>query len=169
MPLVVVKNEKKLSDVIARAFGKLKPADLSRVRAAVMRANPHLAEAADLSPGVMVVIPGIPGLAAVPTEAPDRPGAEAVAEISRGLEEYRKRLAVAVREDQAATSDLVTLLKSKDIRTLIKEFPEATGYVEGAAAEAKARGAELEERLAFLKRLARAQEDLEELAQRLSR
>src|SRR5262245_9083935 len=161
MAYVVLKGEKKLSEVVSRAFGELKAADAARAHAAVLRANPHLTEKADLEPGVIVVIPGVPGLKTAPPEKSDSPAGQAVAEIGRGLEEYRKTLTASARNEQAAVGDLTTLLKSKEIKALAKQFPDSANYIERATAAVRVRAEEHEERTAFLKTLAKAQVDLD--------
>jgi len=167
MPFVVLKGEKKLSDVVSRAFGELKAADAARAHAAVLKANPHLTETADLEPGVIVVVPGVPGLSAAPPEESETPAGQAVVEIGRGLEDYRKTLTASARDEQAAISGLVAVLKSKEMKALVKQLPDAGKYIEHATAAARARAAEHEERAAFLRTLAKAQAELDALATKL--
>jgi hypothetical protein len=167
MPFVVLKGEKTLSDVVSRAFGELKAADATRARAAVLKANPHLTETAGLEPGVIVVVPGVPGLSTAPPDKSETPAGQAVVEIGRGLEDYRKTLTATARDEQAVISDLTAVLKSKEMKALVKQLPDAGKYVEHATAAARARATEHEERVTFLRTLAKAQADLDALAAKL--
>jgi hypothetical protein len=167
MAYVVLKDEKNLSEVVSRAFGELKAADAARANAAVLRANPHLVEKADLEPGAIVVIPGVPGLKTAPPEKSDSPAGEAAAEIGRGLEDYRKKLTASTRAEQGAVTELAALLKSKEIKALVKQLPDSSNYVERATAAVRSRAEEHEQLAAFLKTLTKAQVDLDKLVKKL--
>jgi hypothetical protein len=164
MPFVVLKGEKKLSDVVSRVFGELNAADAARARAALLRVNPQLAEKGDLGSGVIVVVPQVPGLSGGLPDKSDLPAAQAVAEIIRGLGDYRKKLMASARDEQAAIGELAALLKSKEMKALVKELPDTGDYVERASVGAKSRVAEQDQRAAFLKMLGKAQADLDALA-----
>jgi len=167
MAYVVLKGEKKLAEVVGRAYGDLKAADAKRAEAALVRANPHLADLRQLGPGTMIVVPAVPGLRAADTDRTETPSREAVAEVSSALEEYRRRIGAAAESGQTAVKDLAALLKSKEVKTLLREQPDAARYVERATAAVKSRTAEHDARSAFAKTLTKAKADLDELAKKL--
>src|SRR3989304_2864823 len=51
MSFVVFKGERKLAELVLRAYGELKASDRKRAEAALVRANPHLAKLKNVAPG----------------------------------------------------------------------------------------------------------------------
>ena len=92
MAFVVYQGERKIADVVARAYGDLKVADRKRAEAALVRANPHLSELADVSKGSLIVVPPVPGLS--PTDQTDlaAPAAEGVGAVADALAALQRRL-----------------------------------------------------------------------------
>ena len=167
MAYVVLKGEKKLADVVRRTYGELNAADAKRVEAALLRANPQLAQPQELKPGVIVVTPAVPGVRAADTERGEAPAREAVVDLGNSLDEYRKQLAAAHKQEQEDRGALAALLKSKELKAAVGQHPDGEKYVASVAAAVKERAAEHDRRTAFLRTLTQAKNDLDELAGKL--
>ena len=167
MAYVVLKGEKKLADVVRRSYGELNAADAKRVEAALLRANPQLAQPQELKAGVIVVTPAVPGVRAADGERGEAPAREAVVDLGNSLDEYRKQLAAAQRQEQEERTAVGALLKSKELKAAVGHHPDGEKYVAGVAAALKARGEEHDRRTAFLRTLTQAKSDLDELASKL--
>jgi len=167
MPFIVYKGERKLADLIGRAYGEgLKVADTKRAEVALVAANPQLAKLRELSDGTLIVVPDLSGVATPRSDGSDVSRA-ALATARREFDEYRRRLSVRLDEDGNSINVSADLLKSREAKALAKAVPESVPYLERGVAALKARQAEAEERAAALKALARLRADFEELAKKL--
>ena len=71
MPFIMYKGERKVADLIGRAYRtELSPADAKRAEAALLAANPALANLSNVKEGALLTIPDIPGVAAGSSDAP---------------------------------------------------------------------------------------------------
>ena len=114
-------------------------------------------------------MPRVPGVRAAPRDATDAgtPAPEAMAAVRESLSNYLGRVEVNVKTAQAGTTELTNLLKSAEVKRLVRELPGAGPHVERVTAAAKSRAGEHDERSTSLKRLAKADADLEALAKKL--
>jgi len=167
MDVMTVKGEKKVSELVSRAYGNLKMADAKRAEAAILRANPHLENLRALPRGTVVVVPAVPGVRAAATSDSEIPTADAIREIRGSVDVYQKKLNEALSNERAAVTALGELLKSKELKAAMRESPDAAKYVERATAAAKSRAGEVDVRAGFVKGLSKARADLEELAKKL--
>jgi hypothetical protein len=167
MAYVVVKGEKKLTEVVGRAFGELSAAHAKRAEAAILRANPQLADPAGLQAGAVIVVPFVPGLRrAAADDGEAAPARELVTSLSLSLEGYRKDLTETVRNERTAVQELTALLKSKELIAAARELPNER-YLQNVTQGVKTRIEENDQREAFLKVLGKAKSDLDALAKTL--
>ena len=138
MPVFLLKDEKKIADVITRAFGKVRTADLPRVEAALLRANPHLTGDGGIRSGVGVVVPRLPGLEVAP-RAQSETGVEVVDELVADLERYHHELEAAARQEKTDLTALGALYKSKELQRAVHDLPEAAEQMKKVVAATKAR------------------------------
>jgi phage tail protein X len=167
MSFVVFKGERKLADLVTRGYGELKAADRRRAEAAILRANPHLADLKNVAPGTLVTLPRVPGLREPEREDAAVPHRDAAGELDAALEAYGKRLSDAADAERAELAETRALLKSRPFRARLAEVAEAAPYAERVEAALKDREAEHELRRMFLKQIPQARKDLAELAKRL--
>jgi hypothetical protein len=167
MSFVVFKGERNIADVVSRAYGELKASDRKRAEAALVRANPHLAEIKDVAEGSLIVVPRVPGVRESADREAESPAADAVGEIAEALTDYRKRLEASAKREEGDLSELEKLLESGPLREKLGNTPEAGPYLDRAAEAAKDRRTENEERKAILERLEDAETRLAELVERL--
>jgi hypothetical protein len=167
MAVLVLKEEKKIADVVRRAYGDLKPADRKRAEAALLRANPQLAPLDRLAAGAILVIPRVPGLRA-PVARTELPAPDVVAAIRDEIGAYRVQLGGAGETERSATTALTDLLKSKEMKAVLRDLPDAGAHIDRVGLAAKVRVSDDNRFQAFLKALAAAQSDLNSLLKKLS-
>jgi hypothetical protein len=168
MGFIVFKGEKKISNLLERAYGDLKPADAKRAEEALLRANPELKKLRELKPGALIVVPPLPGIRPTASNEAAELIVEAVRATRGALDEYRKRLGEALDRERAEVTGVLELLKSKELKAAVRDSPDAAPYAERVAEATKARTTEAEQRTAFLKGLAKAHVDLEALEKKLA-
>jgi hypothetical protein len=167
MSFVVYKGEKRIGDLVTRAYGELKAEDAKRAEAALRKANPQLARLRELKPGAVVVVPPVVGLKPPAATERGEPAPESVAVVRAAFEEYRKQLGASLDAERAAIAAITELAKSREVRQLAKDAPESTPYLEQAAGALKQRSTEADQAAGFVKLLAKARADLDALAKRL--
>lgn len=168
MPFVVFQGERKIAELVERAYGsELTAAEKTRAVAALERANPHLSKLKDVTPGSLVVVPRVPGLAPPAAARSADPVSEGVREVAGALEDYRKELTQALKLEKPRLAEVKTLLGSQELRAVVT--PES-----GGQARLDRIGAALTEREAANERtetaiagMAAVRDELNELADRL--
>ena len=168
MPFIMFKGERKVTDLLERAYGAdLKAADQKRAEAALVKANPQLAKLREIKPGTMIRVPDLPGLARPPQrEMPEASLVELQMERD-AVDEYRKRLGARLDDERRLLDADAELLKSADARTLARIAPESAPYFDRVAEANKRRLAELQDRAGFVKTLAKARADFDALTKKL--
>lgn len=165
--IATYKGEKQIGELVTRLYGEVRGEQAKRAEAALVKANPQLAELGGLKRGAPIVVPAVPGLRAAEKSEHAEPAPESVVAVRAALKAYRRQLGAALDAERAAIAATTDLVKSKEIRRLAKDAPEAAPYLEQTAAALKQRGADAELAMQFLKGLAKAEADLEILAKRL--
>jgi hypothetical protein len=167
MPFIVYKGERKLADLVGRAFGaELKAADAKRAEEALLAANPQLATLRDVKEGVLLAVPQVTGVAAAPPDAPDAQQA-AIALAKEAFDSYRRNLGIRLDQDRKNIDATAELLKSKEAKALAKAAPESAAYFERATAALKMRQAETDARAATIKALTKLRAEFIELEKKL--
>ena len=165
MPVMLFKGERRLSEVISRAYGPgLSAAEAKRAEAAMVAANPQLAKLREVPAGALLEIPRLPGARPVPQHDTPERRPEEVEATRTSLEEYRKRLGARLAAERDALEATAAILKSAEAKALARSYPESGPYLDRARAALKERAAGVDERAAFVKMLARIRSDLDELA-----
>lgn len=173
MQFMTLERDLKLATVAARAYD-LDGADSTdarkRAEAALLQANPHVADLSVIPKGTTLVVPDVAGVGrnreAARASAPDLP---LVAELRRGLGELRDQLAMSAKQDLEAIGETQKNLKARELKTLLaRQAPHAQDLLTAIEAGLKEQAAASE---AVLKDLdqggARLAADLDELEKRL--
>jgi phage tail protein X len=166
MPILTVRKEKELDQLIAGAYGKLSAAQLKAVRAATLAANPQLGEDGVLKPGMVIVVP--------PPKASARARANAVAAVGvvksvrAALTGYQVQLAQAIDADMADLDQTAKTLKSAAFRKASETVPPATEWAKEVEAAVKADQAEAVDRRTLLKQIDALVSRLDVLAEKLA-
>lgn len=168
MAFVVFEGERKLADVVTRAYGgDLKVADRKRAEAALVRANPHLSTIRDVVKGSLIVVPPVPGLGASAATQVVAPAADALTELVAEFDAFQKGLADAAKGESDRLTALQALLKDKTLHAKLDSLPEAGPYLDRVTKAARTRTTEQEQRQLVLKRIADADAELADLIARL--
>lgn len=59
MPVIMTRTEESLDQLLRKLYGEIRPAELKRVRDAMLKANPHLPIEGNLELGTLVVLPDV--------------------------------------------------------------------------------------------------------------
>ena len=168
MPFVVFQGERKIAELVERAYGsELTAAEKTRATAALERANPHLAKLKDVTPGSLVVVPRVPGLAPPAAARAADPVSGGLHEVADALEAYRKELAQALKADAPRVADVKKLVTSQELRAVVT--PESGGQqrLDRIAAAVGDREAANERTELVIDGMAEVRDELIELADRL--
>jgi hypothetical protein len=168
MKFVVFSGERKLGELVERGYGDLNKAARKRAEAALLRANPQLAELKDVTEGSLIVIPRVPGIEEAPRRPSEVPAADALENMSALLKDYGGHLNTATDAVQTELDGMRQLLDSQPMRKRLHEIEEARPYAIRVDAALNARDDDLGRTRTFLEQLPAAQEELAELAKRVS-
>jgi hypothetical protein len=173
MQFMTLERDLKVSTVAARAYdleGARAGDARKRAEAALLQANPHVADLSVIPKGTTLVVPDVTGLArnrdSARADAPDLP---LVAELRRGLDELSDQLMAAAKQDLERVAETQRNLKSRELKALLpKQAPQAQELVTAMEAGLKDQATAGEMALKELEQgRARLGADLEELQKRL--
>ncbi len=124
MRLTIVKDEQSVGALADRLYPKLTAAARRQVEAAVLKANPQLAHAEALRPGMVVHLPDIPDLKPKAEAGPD-PSTDLLDGLKEAVDGYRERLekGLAAAEDDLRSQE--RLPKQREVAAAIKATPGA--------------------------------------------
>jgi hypothetical protein len=142
MRLTTFRGEADLSELAARLFefrGRGATARRRRVEAALLRANPQLADLSRVPQGAVLIVPDVPDV--TPRRAGEEAGpAEALAEeLVRALSLARARLIVAAQERVAEAERAVSVLDSEELRRARLGVPALDAHVTGVVENVRRR------------------------------
>jgi len=159
MRITTVKsNESDLSALAHRLYPNLNENGRKRVEMALLKANPHLAEANAFKPGILVRLPDLPDVTLKPGSASDDPVAGVMEQLSEALQEYQAILLQGSKERREELDNQEQILKRGEVAEAIKKSPEATELAKNLKTslhdEKKMLDEEMKTREALFKRIA---------------
>jgi hypothetical protein len=157
MRIIAYRGEKKLADLVDKAYADLTPARRKAAEAALLKANPQLKSLARLKSGTVLTIPEVPGARVRPRKGQEGPDDEIRAVLAEQLAAFGERMAKRHEAHQADLKEQLGLLKDRQLKKAIGEDPALQEL--SAAAAAKLR-TEAKEAAASGKNLAQALERL---------
>jgi phage tail protein X len=125
MRLTTVKKEANLDALADRLYANLTPDSRKLAVAALVKANPVLAQEGGLRPGVVVTLPEQPGLSVKPAQASTDPVGELTDDIKEAVKIFGRLLAGGLETAQADIKDQEALLKQREVAAAIKATPAA--------------------------------------------
>lgn len=135
MSIITIGNEKNLDQLIEKRFAGLSAAETKRVREATLRANPHLREAVDLKPGMVVVLPETRKPAAKLAASHDTAPSDTVDHLTEELKRYTPQLMSALEEARSDLDQSAKLVKSAAFKRALdgasKEIASQAKELEG--------------------------------------
>lgn len=160
MRMTAVKtSETSVSALAKRLYSDLSESALKKVETALLKANPHLVEAAAFKPGATVILPTVPGVKPKPGARGDDPVDDLLDHLQEATDDYKTFFAARL---EAASADLASqeaIVKDREVAAAIKASPEATEMAKSLAANLRERK----------KKLAAAKQEHEELFALISR
>ncbi len=172
MQIVTLDKDAKMSAVVSRSYkieGAGSVAARRRAEAALVAANPHLADLSVVPAGTVVVVPEVPGLARAAAATPADEAFSALATALRGaLDDVTEETMVAAKRDLEAVAESQKLIKSRDVKALAGRQPPQVGEMLGTLeAELKQQAADGEQLLRSLEQgRAQLSKELAELEKR---
>jgi phage tail protein X len=139
MKISTVKSEMTVGALADHVFVNLTPETRKRAEAALIKANPHLADADKLNPGTVVSIPDVPGVKIRAAESDKDPVAEVLNTISTAVGGYQDMLAKRLDLEQADIASQRELLGQKELAAAIKSAPGAAEIATNLKASLAAR------------------------------
>lgn len=151
MQIVTLDKDSKMSAVVTRSYrieGAGSMAARKRAEAALVEANPHLADLSTVPAGTVVVVPEVAGLARAPAASPADEAVSALATaLRRSLDDVTEGAMAAAKRDLEAVAESQKLLKSRELKALAaRQAPQVTellGTLEGELKQQMADGEQL--------------------------
>ncbi len=143
MRLATTKGEKNVSELVTRVFDIKGPGAKARAKeaeAALLEANPHLANVANLPEGTVIVLPEAadvkPAEEARPLETSAR---NVLTELAQNIGNLRAVLESSVNSQAQEARDALELLKSPELLRAVERSPSLKERLPKSAEEATAR------------------------------
>lgn len=163
MSFSVYRGEKRISEISTRLFGRLKAADSKRVAAALLAANPELADLNLVDRGRPIVVPAIEGLRHKDEADVSAPGSELLETARTELEAYATQLDEAGTAERRDLRSQRKLIESDELRAILDANPAGLESLEGVARATERREERSERDKALLRALRKADAELAEL------
>ena len=112
MPIITIDNEKNIDQLIEKRFIGLSATEVKRLRAAMLKANPHLREGDELKPGTVVAFPQATQPPVKLTASGELAQSDAVEMLSEALRTYAPQLTGALEKARDELDQSVRTLKS---------------------------------------------------------
>jgi hypothetical protein len=168
MAFVVTKGERRLNDLVERAFGsELTAAERKRAAAALRRANPGVTKLEELAAGSVIMIPRVPGLQPTAGVAAGETVVSRARTLAEDLGSFTRDLEQSLEEERERLSVVLEIVSSNDVRDVVASEPGGEERIDSVAQITKARLERQEQSRAVIEELARTADELLELAERL--
>jgi hypothetical protein len=125
MRLTTVKKEANLNALADRLYANLTPDSRKLAVAALVKANPLLAQEGGLRPGVVVTLPEQPGLNLKAAQTGKDPVGSLTDDLKEAVQTYGQQLAGGLETAQTDIKDQEALLKQREVAAAIKAMPAA--------------------------------------------
>jgi len=165
MTFIAFGGEKRIADLVTRAYGKLKASDAKRAAAALVAANPQLEELNRVGRGRPIAVPAVRGVARRGESDVSAPLAQGVEGLRTSLDVFASQLREAAKLEKRDLDETRSLLDSDDLRSVLDGIPEAGERLERISQATEERAGEAELRAAFVKRLKKVSAELADLTE----
>lgn len=123
MPIITYRGEKTVGEIADKMFERLTPKQKETAEAAILKANPRLAEPANLNKGTILRMPDIPELRPKTNRALENPDALLAKHLAESLDGFRQRFEARVTQAADDNQKQVTLLKSAAVKRVLGTAP----------------------------------------------
>jgi hypothetical protein len=118
-------SDSNISTLLQRLYPNLSESKLKQAEMALLKVNPHLTDAGDFRPGVVVTLPSDTGLKPKPGIVDDDPIDEMHSLLQDSLKVYKDIQATRIDEALAELATQEETLKNKEVAAVIKDLPNA--------------------------------------------
>ena len=139
MAIASFRGEKSVADLADKLYAKLTPTQRDLAVAAILKANPQLADIDTLPQGTLLTLPVLPELRTKATRKLENPDDQIVAQLNDALNAYGKRLTEQTKAAQAALGDTRSQLDDKALAEAIGNNAALRQLTEGIAKANEAR------------------------------
>lgn len=143
MRLTTIKSETAVTTLADRLYTNLTPASRKAVEAALIRANPQLADPHGFKTGIVVHVPDVPDVSHQPGTTTQDPLAAATAGLKDALEVYGGELAGNLKQATADIEEQAVLLKQREVAAAIKSDKDAAELAKSMTASLRERAKQL--------------------------
>lgn len=143
MPIATFRGEKSVGEIADKLFVRLTPRQREKAEAAILKANPKLAEIDKVHEGAVLRVPDIPELRPKTARSLDNPDAQIAARIGGALRDYDRWLAERVERGIADTKEQTAVLKGAELRRALANAPALKELAEQTAKALAERGEEI--------------------------
>lgn len=123
MPITTFRGEKSVGEIADTMFERLTPAQKKTAEAAILKANPRLAEPAKLPKGSILKVPDIAELRPKTSRALENPDALLAKHLAESLDNYAKRIDARAQQAAEENRQQLALLKSAALKRALGEAP----------------------------------------------
>ena len=146
MPIITYRGEKSVGEIADKMFERLTPKQKETAEAAILKANPRLAEPAKLGKGTILKVPDIVELRPKTSRALENPDALLAKHLAQALDGFRQRFEARSKQAQDDNRQQLTLLKGAVLKRALGETPALKELAANVTKLQDARGKELAER-----------------------
>ncbi len=146
MPITIYRGEKTVGDIADKLFERLTPRQKETVEAALLKANPRLADPAKLTRGTILKMPDIPELRPKTSRALENPDTLLAKHVAEALDGLGKRLDGRSTQAVDDVRQQAALLKSAALKRALAHAPALQELAAQIGKSTDTRGKELEVR-----------------------
>jgi hypothetical protein len=143
-------QEQTMRELIQRLYAPTDDSGRRRIEAALLRANSHLTDIANLPKGTPLLVPPVEGAPRSEGESRKDPQAQRADQAHRELEAYRGELKEAILKEMEAVKSQLELIDSERIRGLVDDDQNLRELREVLQKSLKQTIGELERRIGIL-------------------
>jgi phage tail protein X len=146
MPIITFRGEKTVGEIADKMFVRLTPRQKEMAEAAILKANPRLAEPAKLNTGTILKVPDLAELRPKTSRALESPDALLAKHLADALDGFRQRFEGRSKQAQEDSAQQIALLKSAALKRALGETPALRELAANVSKLQDARGKELASR-----------------------
>ena len=170
MPVITVRTEKNLGQLLGKLYVGLEPAELKRVQEATLKANPHLRVEGNFKPGTLVVLPEVGTTVPTVPGSNDASAAQGVEQMLADINTHVPQLMRDLEQTRAELDLSAKLLKSAPFKRAMEGAQaETETLVKGFESSLKAEREASDEAMGFFsKDVDVLKDDLQALLKKLT-
>ncbi len=141
MKIVTYQGEQTLGELTRRVFdiqGAKTRAPVKQAESALLRANPQLGDLKKVSPGTVLVVPDVPGVEVNAGLTGVGVGQDVLAQLRATLNGARAAMERGLASEAQEAEATSTVVKSPDIKVLVRQMPDLKTRVQQITDDAKA-------------------------------